>query len=371
MRRKFLPIAAPLLALTLLAAACGDDATEETSSTAAPGASTDGDSGEACPGVAGCIPAGQPDVNGDGTVKIGVMSPGDTNDNGYYESFVVTARDFADANDWELIIVDKVKTADAAQTARDLCRQGVDMVALGAGELQDALPVAEEEICAESVWYMSGGAGVPPTPYFFQTNDDVSMTSFVAGYATGLAMEELGLDKAGFISGPEADFSVKAFEAWTAGIRKTIPDAETVATYTGDFNDAAKGQEAATAQLSQGVGILWPYLGGATDAVVKVGAEEGALSVTPGTDRCADADFGISNIFSPGEFFAAALKDFEAGAIKIGVARTFVIGKDDVPRIKVCDAVPTATEIQTKTDAFAKQVGSGEIDAMAEIAELK
>ena len=380
-------VAAPLVALVVVAGACGDDddetaeagdttaaeaaettAVEETTeTTAAGGADTTAAAVEGpCPGTEGCIPPNQPDVNEDGTVRIGVLSPGDTNDNGYYESFVVTANEFADANGWELIIVDKINPADAQEQARNICRQDVDMVAIAAGELADAIPVAEEDVCAGTVWYVSGGAGVEQTPFFFQTNDDVFESQYTAGVATGLAMEELGVTKAGFVTGPELDFSVNAFNAWTAGIKSVLPDAETVATYTGDFDDSAVNQEAAQAQLDQDVGILYPYLGGGTDAVAQLGLQNDVLSVTPGTDRCAEEAFAVSSIFSPGDFFASALEDFEAGQVALGVTRTFRIGVDAVPSAKICDTVPNAAEVQAQVDEVMQQIADGEIDPQAE-----
>jgi basic membrane protein A len=383
-------LGAPVVALVVVASACGDDDDETTTAadtTAAEAADTtaaaeapattaaEEEEGAAttaaavegpCPGTEGCIPANQPDVNQDGTVKIGVLSPGDTNDNGYYESFVVTANQFAEENGWELIIVDKINPADAQEQARNICRQGVDMVAIAAGELADAVPVAEEDVCAGTVWYVSGGAGIEQTPYFFQTNDDVFESQYTAGVATGLAMEELGVTKAGFVTGPELDFSVNAFNAWTAGIKSVLPDAETVATYTGDFDDSAVGQEGAQAQLDQDVGILYPYLGGATDAVAQLGLQNGVLSVTPGTDRCAEEAFAVSSIFSPGDFFATALEDFEAGQVQLGVTRTFRIGVDSVPTARICESVPNAADLQAQVDEVMQQIAAGEIDPQAE-----
>jgi basic membrane protein A and related proteins len=335
--------------------------------TEAPATTTAGSAapGGPCPGTTGCIPANQPDVNQDGKVRIGVLSPGDTNDNGYYESFVVTANEFADKNSWELVIVDKINPADAQEQARNICRQNVDMVAIAAGELADAVPVAEEDVCKGTVWYVAGGAGIEQTPYFFQTNDDVFEGQYATGVATGLAMKEKGITKAGFVTGPELDFAKNAFNAWTAGIKSVLPDAQTVATYTGDFDDSAVGQEGAQAQLDQGVGILYPYLGGATDAVAQLGASKGVLSVTPGTDRCAEEQFAISSIFSPGDYFAAALEDFEAGQIKLGVTRTFKIGVDPVPTVKICDRVPNAAALQTQVDDVMQQIADGKIDTHA------
>jgi len=372
--RKKLRWLVPLLALALLASACGDDdedtnaATEDTSEDAAGDEGASG--GEDCFGEEGCVPANQPDVNGDGSVKIAILSPGDTNDNGYYESFIVTARDFAERNDWELVITDKINPADAAEQARNACRQQPDMVAIAASELKDAIPVSEEDVCKGTVWYVAGGQGVEQTPYFFQTKGNGMEDQFATGVAAGEVLKAMGETKAGFITGPELDFSTAAYKAFTAGIKSVMPEGETVATYTGDFDDSGLGREAAQAQLDQGVKLLYPYLGGATDAVADLGAENGVLSITPGTDRCGEEKFAISSIFSPGDYFAAALEDFEAGKVELGVTRTFMLGKDPVPTVKVCDSVDGAADIQAQIDALIEQVGAGEIDVNAKIEEL-
>lgn len=375
MHRTKLRWLAPLFALGLVAAACGNDddtasdgGTDDTS--ASSDAGTDGGSnGEDCFGETGCVPANQPDVNQDGTVKIGVLSPGDTNDNGYYESFVVTAREFAEAEGWELVILDKVNPADSADQARNLCRQDIDMMAIAAGELADAIPVAEEDVCAGVVWYVAGGAGVEQNPWFFQTSESPGPTQYATGFATGLVMETIDATKAGYVTGPELDFSTTTFSAWTAGIQRAIEGAETVATYTGDFDDSALGQEAAASQLAQGVGILYPYLGGATDAVADAGFSSDVRSVSPGTDRCAEDKFAVSSIFSPGEYFAAALNDFKAGQVELGVTRIFELGVDPAPSVKVCPSVDGYEDIQAQVDELIAQIADGEIDVDAEIGQ--
>jgi basic membrane protein A len=352
-----------LTAGALVLAACGGDDDDSNE-----GQGTTTTTGKSCIGEVGCVPPGQPDVNGDGTVKIGVLSPGDTNDNGYYESFVVTARDFAEEEGWELVIVDKINPADAAEQARNICRQDVDMVAVAASELKDAIPISEEDVCEGTVWYVAGGQGVEQTAYFVQTSDKVEEGQYATGYAAGLVMEQDGTNKAGFITGPELDFSKTAYNAFKAGVLGVISGAEVVATYTGDFDDSAKGQEAAQAQLDQGVGILYPYLGGATDAVASLGKDNDVLSITPGTDRCDDPDkrFAISSIFSPGDFFAGSLEDFAAGTLKLGETRVFRIGVDPVPTVKICDTVENAAELQSQVDDLIQKIADGEVDPVAE-----
>src|SRR5207247_11233897 len=86
------------------------------------------------------------DVNGDGEVVVGILSPGDTKDKGYYESFVDEANTFAKDQGWKVVTVDKVPPSQAAEDARNLCRQTVDLVAIAASTLKDEIPVAAEPV---------------------------------------------------------------------------------------------------------------------------------------------------------------------------------------------------------------------------------
>jgi basic membrane protein A len=340
----------------------------ETAATATTdGAANGGTEGEPCPGTAGCVPANQPDVNQDGTVIVGVLSPGDTNDGGYYESFVTAAREFADEHGWEVTIIDRVAVADASQQARNLCQQDVDFVAVADTQLTDALLVAEEDVCAGVVFYLAAGEGEEPTPYYFATTEDARISQLVTGYATGLLLEELGENRAAFIGGPDLPFVKRAFDNWTAGIQLVLPEATTSQTLTGDFDDSAKGQEAATAQVDQGAAVVYTYLGGATDATAQAAAQEGALSIAPGTDRCDQEVFGLASIFSPGDFFAAALNLLNEGKVQMAETIEFQVGIDPVPTTIVCGAAPNAETIQAQVDEFIADIGSGEFDVDAVI----
>ncbi|SHM91797.1 BMP family ABC transporter substrate-binding protein [Cryptosporangium aurantiacum] len=313
--------------------------------------------------------AAGPDVNGDGKVIIGVLSPGDLNDNGYYESFVAKAEEFAKSEDWQLIKVGSVNPADALNQARNLCRQKVDLVALGAAELKDAIPASEESVCAKSSWYVPSSADIKQTPKITISRDFINEVIYATGYANGLLMKEKGYTKAGYVTGPEADFSVQAAKAFKAGIKEVVPTATLVTTYTGDFNDSGKAKEAAQAQVSQGVKALYPYLGGATDEVAKFGNTKNLILSTPGTDRCASTSpkFQVSSIFDPGEYFAAALQKFADGELKMGVAREWHLGKDTVPTVKLCGASDAANKA---LETFIKDVGSGKINVDAQVAKL-
>ncbi|WP_433215934.1 BMP family ABC transporter substrate-binding protein [Microtetraspora malaysiensis] len=313
--------------------------------------------------------AGQPDVNGDGKVVIGVLSPGDINDGGYYQSFVDTAEKFATSQGWTLIKRGSVNTSDALNAARALCQQKVDLIALGASELRDAIPASEEPVCGNTAWYVPSSDNIPQTPKIMLSVDDANQSLLAAGYAAGLLLEERGDKKAGFITGPEVDFTQSAVRAYRAGIRLVLPDATVVTTFTGDLNDSAKAKEAMQAQISQGVKVVYPYLGGATNAATELANSAGVYTLTPGTDQCASAKpkFDVSVMFSPGDYFASALESFAEGKLQMGVKKVWQLGVDPYPTVRLCGDKP---EVKKKLDAFMADVGAKKFDPAAEVKRL-
>ncbi len=358
----------------LFAVACSSSS-KSTSTTSAPAttaaaagassttaAATTGNGPWGWPGdsTTGYLPPNEPDVNKDGKVVIAIISPGDTHDHGYYESFVDEADAFAQQNGWQVVTVDKVPDSQAAQAARNACQQHPDMVAIAASELKDAIPVAQEAVCKGTVWYVAGGQGVNQTPYFVQTNDIESQDGYASGVAAGLLMKDANVTKAGFITGPQASFTTGFVKAWEAGIKTIVPTEQTISTYTGDFNDSAKAVEAYQAMKSQGIGIVYPYLGGATFAVAAAANKDNVPVLTPGTDNCSvpSPKFAISVIFDPGTYFASALAPFKEGKLKVGTALTFHMGVDPAPTVKICQ--PQGNDAATLAQVI-KDIGTGKV----------
>ncbi|WP_406181800.1 BMP family ABC transporter substrate-binding protein [Streptomyces canus] len=311
----------------------------------------------------------EPDVNGDGKVVIGVLSPGDINDHGFYESFVDSADAFAKEKGWKVIKRGSVPAGDALTAARALCQQHVDMVALAAGELKAAIPASEEPVCAKTAWYVPSSANIDQTPRILLSSDNPNQSLLAAGYAAGLKMKAAGYTKAGFVTGVKADFSVLGAKAFLAGIREVVPKATLVSTYTGDFNDSAKAKEATQAQISQGAKVIYPYLGGATDAAAQLANASGALTLTPGTDRCASTSpkFDVSVIFSPGDYFRAALENFAKDDLKMGTQRVWQLGVDPYPTVKICNGQGDEDQ---QLAQFMKKIGTKAIDPEAEVKRL-
>jgi basic membrane protein A len=364
---KFRTVGTAALAVLITAAACssskkqGEPTATSTTKSAISCTNGTGPWGWCGTPKAGYLAPDEPDVNGDGKVVVGILSPGDTHDHGYYESFVDEADLLAKEQGWKVITVDQVPTSDAAADARNLCRQKVDMVAIAASTLADAIPVASETVCKGTVWYVAGGQGVVQSKYFAQTNDIESQSGYASGVAAGLIMKAKHITKAGFLSGVSAPFTTNFAKAWEVGIKTQVANAKVVSTYTGDFDKSDLAVEAYTAMKAQGVGLVYPYLGGATDAVAAQAAKDDVPTLTPGTDRCASTSppYAISVIFSPGDYFAGALKAFEKGTLRVGTALTFHMGVDAAPTVKICKPTGDQAAVLAKT---IRDIGTGAIN---------
>ena len=307
----------------------------------------------------GTLVAGQPDINDDGRVVIGIASPGDTNDGGYYESFVRGARAFADEAGWDLIVADFINPAESESAMADLARQGIDFLAVGATELQDGLDaIACTEEFGHIAMYISATLAVESECYG-QSSDDYFQIFWVTGVAIAQLLERTGGTKAGFIGGPELAFSTNAHRSLEAGLKSVIPDAELVVTHTGDFNDAALGIEAARAMLDQDVGVIHTFLGGAMFPTGGFVASEGGMALSASTNTCfPGSPFVGSALFPPGDYLVANLRDFANGEYREGVIREFVVGIDPEVGVVMCDATP---EEQAAIDEVVAMIGSGEL----------
>ena len=315
----------------------------------------------------GTLVPGQPDINGDGEVRIGVASPGDTNDGGFYQSFVDGARAVADELGWTVIVSDFINPVDAETALADLARQNLDFLAVGATELQDGIDAIACEEEFEHIAFYLNGTLTDAHPCYGQSSDDYFEIHWLLGVATAQLLERTGATTAGFIGGPELAFVVVAAKSMEAGLQSINPDYEMVVTYTGDFNDAALGIEAARAMLDQDINVIHTFLGGAMFPTGGFIAENAGMALSASANTCfPGSPFAGASLFPPGAYLAANLRDFNAGTFREGVIRPFKVGIDPEVGAVLCD--PTDEE-QATIDEVVARMGSGELIA-AELVDL-
>ena len=340
-----------VLAALTLAAACGsDDGDADTGDTAAP--ATDAPASEAptteaptseapaseAPASSGDA-AATLDKNGDGEVVFGIATPGPRDDGGYYQALVDGVSSISEENGFaEPVVVDNVKTAEAATQLENLARQNVDVVMVGAGEISDPLNELIPKY-PELLWYCNCAAGYQDeTGQLIQSNDDNSEISYTAGYATGLLMKDAGQTKAAFIGNNNFDFEQEAFKAFELGLKAVDPNFEWTYVAAGDFNDVAAATEAFNNVYAQGVRAVYPYLGGAHEAVVKLANEKGDVIV-----MSRGLGHGVRSHrprlrrtvkFDAGQYVSTILDELLAGDLQPGSVRQFKVGVDPQTRCR-------------------------------------
>ena len=304
------------------------------------------------------------DTNGDGVVVIGVATPGPRDDGGYYQAMVDGITQLSEENGFEEpIIVDNVDPAQAETELRNLARQNVDVIAVGAGELSDPLPALSEEF-AEIFWYCNCGAGLADAPGIAQARDDSSQISYTAGYATGLLLQDTDATSAAFLGCCDLDFEREAFLAFEAGLQ-AVDDSFT-ATYipTGDFNDVAGATEAYNQAVADGVGAVYPFLGGSQEAVASLANEDGIITMAPGpADACErdEVDYQIAVVFDAGVYVTESMRSIIAGELSEGEAKFFLVGDFEPVGAEFCDATP---EQEAALQAVRDQIAAGEFDEL-------
>ena len=333
-----------LAAFGLVAAACSDDQ----QNTIPDGAAS------TCTTAATAAQLKTIDANGDGKLTIGVITPGSKTDGGYYQALVECADRLAKANGGSTIVIDKVAAADAATQMESLARRSPDIIAVGAGEL--AKPLADLSAKYDKIfWYCNCGAGTQPVPTYLQSTDDSSEISFAAGYATGLLLKAAGKTKAGFIGNnkDQLPFEVEAFEAYKLGITSVDAGFDAIYVGSGSFEDVQSATAAYNQLKGQGVGAVYPFLGGALEAVVKLANADKIAVLSPGpSDACArtNVSYQIAAKFDAGEYLDPIFSAILAGTLAEGQIRQFKVGKDPQPGAQICK--PTAEQTKAMTQVY-------------------
>ena len=296
------------------------------------------------------------DINGDGQVTVGVATAGPRDDGAFYQELVNLAIEFSAANGWaDPVIIDNVEPAVAFNELENLVAQGVDIVAIGSGELSDAVP----DIIAkypDLIWYCNCGAGYPQTEGLITSRDDGAQIEYAAGYATGLLLKERGGDTAYMIGCCDLGFEVETELAFRLGLRDVDPSYDVIYTPTGnfpfDFDNVAGATEAFNVALDAGMDAVYPYLGGAHEPLVQLANQHDVIVMSAGPSNVCertDLHWDMAVLFSAGDFARAIFSGIVDGTIEEGTVKFFEVGVDPEVGSKICG--PTAEQEEALTQA--------------------
>lgn len=206
-------------------------------------------------------------------LKVAIALPGSINDNGWSQAAFEALSAAKARHGIEFAYTEKIKEPDHVEVLSDYARRGYKLVIGHGGEFQDAVNRVAPRFPGTNFVVNNGlktGKNIATADFYF------SQTAYLMGFVAG-KMTKTG--KVGFIGAQKFKFTTDSLAGFEAGVRQARPDGRVVASWTGDWEDVAKGKEAALNQISQGVDVLWPTMDRATVGALQAVKEKKVYAV--------------------------------------------------------------------------------------------
>ena len=271
-----------LVAMSLLAAACGGD---DTANEEADGVAADGGSEESEPeseeseseeaaagdGAAAC---------GTGATTVGFLYVGPKDDFGYNQAAYEAATAMGEATGLEVIHAENVPETieDAVPVMEDMIAQGATILfPTSFGHFLPAVEVAKNnpDVCVVHQGQLETSLEDGPLDNLGTYFSSVFEPVYLAGIAAGEATET---DTLGYVYAFPIPQTLENINAFALGAQSVNPDAEVIAVATLDWCDPAEQAQAAQSLLDQGADVLTQHQD-CTKTIIESAEAAGAYSV--------------------------------------------------------------------------------------------
>ena len=204
-------------------------------------------------------------------IKVVLLLAGVVNDGGWGQlAFEGLQRLKADGR-FKTAYAENISMAQMQQVARGYSDDGFDLI-LGHGfEFSSALVDVAPDY-PEQRYFVTSYLPQPKVPGNILF---VNMEYFEAAYGAGALAALISERKqvVGFVGGEDDSTQQRIRKAFIAGAERTVPGIEALGILTGDYDNAAKGREAASTLVGNGADVIWH----AAD-VTGLGAIQGAVA---------------------------------------------------------------------------------------------
>jgi simple sugar transport system substrate-binding protein len=308
-------------------------------------------------------PAEQPAPEEDAPFKVGLLTPGSVNDEGWNQIAYDALLRIEDELDAEIGYVELEQDPASFEKAfRDFASQGYQMI-LGHGfEFQDAAETVSKDY-PDTYFFISSSR-------FFDDNVvGLNTDSSQPFYLMGVIAANMA-DSAGFIGGMEIPPIKEAAVGFVNGAHSVNPDFPVAVTYIGNFTDSAAAKEAALSMIAEGATFIVPDADVAGLGVYQAVAETGPDILTFGafgdfTDKAPDNIVG--NYFADyGQGIVNIAKAIKEGTFEPTGNIEFGLGNEDVMWIEFNENKPLPDDVMAAVEAAKEAISNGEVNTLAE-----
>lgn len=292
-------------------------------------------------------------------LRVAVILPGETSDQGFNTTGEQTVELLTEEFGADATLTESVNPAQQLDVYRQYAQQGYDLVVGWGGQFSDGAVAAAEEF--PDTKFLVVSSAVENGSNLASYDTALEDWHFVAGYLMG-RLSTTGV--VGQVSGQCFASTASGQNGTRDGAKYANPDIEWLATYTGDFEDPTKAQQAAQAMIDQGADVLATNLNQGVFGVVQAAeANDGVTVVTEWLDNSATSpDVIVSSVNkSYARFVGDKVQQIIDGTWK-GDHERYTLPADWGPAVFQTDSLPDDI-YQDALDVQAK-VASGEIDVI-------
>jgi basic membrane protein A and related proteins len=290
--------------------------------------------------------------------SVGMALPGPKNDKGFNESHYNGLLDAGKKFNVKTAFVENVVDPQARIDAiKNLAADNGLVIGVG-GEYADAgLTVAPQFQNVE--FGMINGEmkdGVDNLHAYF-------VRQGVPAYIAGVIAAKLTKSKhVGYLGGELIPPTTQSDDGFKQGVLDTDSSIQYAHTIVGNFNDAAKAKEAAAAQISAGVDVIFALLDAGFPGVEQAVSESGkdVLLMNPIFPRCDEGAniVGVTFLSSVG-LVDKIVDDYLKGTMPEGQPKFYGVDNQEIQRFDLCDSYKS--QFQGTVDDITQKLNSGEI----------
>ncbi len=214
-------------------------------------------------------------------LKVAIVMPGNITDKSWSQAGYEGITQAGQSLDLDVAYSEKVAQPDQAEAMADYARRGYKVVIGHGGEFQEAAERVARKY-PDTIFVVNNGHeakdNIATADFYY------SQFGYTMGYIAG-KMSKTG--KAGWIGAQKIKFSTALNESFTKGFTDA-GGKEVLTAWTNDWDDIAKGKEAALNQIAQGADVVFPTMDNAVIGSLQACKEKGVWGFGLYYDAIAD-----------------------------------------------------------------------------------
>jgi basic membrane protein A and related proteins len=216
------------------------------------------------------------------TLKVAMVMPGNISDKSWNQTGYEGLMRLKNELGFEVAYSEKVAQPDQAEALADYARRGYNVVIGHGGEFQEAaFHVARKY--PDTLFVINNGTRTAKNVALVSI--DLPQAGYLVGYIAG-KMTKSG--KVGFICAQKLKQYVDLGLSYEKGFKAARPDGSAFTAWTNDWDDIAKGKEAALNQINQGADVIFPTMDNATIGSLQAVKEKGVYAIGMYYDAISD-----------------------------------------------------------------------------------